>query len=65
MALTMAGLEARDRLVLDLCHQARLPAAVAMAGGYANDVREIVAIHLQTVRIAAEMWKAWQQADSP
>jgi acetoin utilization deacetylase AcuC-like enzyme len=59
MALTMAGLEARDRLVLGLCHVTPLPAAVVMAGGYANDVRDIVAIHLQTVRIAAEMHKRW------
>jgi acetoin utilization deacetylase AcuC-like enzyme len=65
MALTMAGLQARDRLVLGLCLESRLPAAVAMAGGYARDVRDIVAIHLQTVRIAAEMWREWQQSDSP
>jgi acetoin utilization deacetylase AcuC-like enzyme len=63
MALTMAGLEARDRLVLGLCHEARIPAAIVMAGGYARDVSDIVAIHLQTVQIAAEMWERWQQVD--
>jgi acetoin utilization deacetylase AcuC-like enzyme len=61
MALTMAGLEARDRLVLGLCHEARIPAAVVMAGGYAKDVRDIVAIHLQTVRIAAGIHHRWNQ----
>ncbi len=63
LALTMAGLEARDRIVLERCYEACVPTAVVMAGGYASDVRDIVAIHLQTVRIAAEMWRMWQQAN--
>jgi acetoin utilization deacetylase AcuC-like enzyme len=54
MALTMTGLAERDRLVLGLCRDERIPVAVVMAGGYAKDVRDIVAIHLQTVRIAGE-----------
>jgi acetoin utilization deacetylase AcuC-like enzyme len=56
MALTMAGLAQRDRLVLEMCSEARLPVAVTMAGGYAKDVEDIVAIHVQTVRTAAELW---------
>ena len=61
MALSMAGLAARDRLVLSLCHDERIPAAVVMAGGYAKDVGDIVAIHLQTVQIAAAMHQRWGQ----
>ena len=53
MALSMAGLAERDRLVLGLCREAGLPVAIAMAGGYAKNVDDIVAIHTQTVRIAA------------
>jgi len=53
--LTMDGLAARDRLVLGMCRDGGLPVAVTMAGGYAHNVEDIVAIHLQTVRIAAEM----------
>jgi acetoin utilization deacetylase AcuC-like enzyme len=59
MALTMEGLAARDRIVLDLCYGARIPTAVTMAGGYAKNVEDIVAIHLQTVRIAAEICSRW------
>jgi hypothetical protein len=36
-----------------MCRTAGLPVAVTMAGGYAPNVEDIVAIHLQTVRIAA------------
>lgn len=53
MAVSMKGLAERDRIVLDLCVEAGLPVAVTMAGGYAQDVNEIVAIHAQTVRAAA------------
>jgi acetoin utilization deacetylase AcuC-like enzyme len=60
MALTMDGLAQRDRLVLGMCYDARLPVAVTMAGGYAKDVEDIAAIHVQTVRTAGEMWVRWR-----
>jgi acetoin utilization deacetylase AcuC-like enzyme len=53
MKVTMEGLAARDRIVLGLCREAGLPVSIAMAGGYAPDVEDIVAIHLQTIRTAA------------
>lgn len=55
LKLSMDGLAARDRFVLGLCRSEGLPVAVTMAGGYAREVEDIVAIHTQTVRIAAEM----------
>ena len=55
LALTKEGLAERDRLVLSMCRQARVPVAVVMAGGYGRWVRDTVDVHLQTVRIAAEM----------
>lgn len=59
LALTMDGLARRDRLIFDLCRHWRLPVAVVMAGGYARRVEEVAAIHLQTVRLAAEYATAW------
>jgi acetoin utilization deacetylase AcuC-like enzyme len=53
MGLTKAGLAARDRLVFDQCRRAGLPVAVVMGGGYARDIRDTVAIQLETIRIAA------------
>jgi acetoin utilization deacetylase AcuC-like enzyme len=54
LALTQAGIGARDRLVLATCRQANVPVAVTMAGGYGIDIRETVDIQFQTVQIAAE-----------
>jgi acetoin utilization deacetylase AcuC-like enzyme len=62
MRVSMAGLAERDRIVLHLCHDAHLPVAVVMAGGYAPDVEEIVAIHLQTIRTAAQMARSLSTA---
>lgn len=54
LALTREGLARRDRMVLDYIQQENLPVVVLMAGGYGRDVRETVALYLQTVRIAVE-----------
>jgi acetoin utilization deacetylase AcuC-like enzyme len=62
LALTPAGLAERDRLVLDLCGRAGLPVAITMAGGYASQVEKTVAIHFQTVCLAAEAQAAGAQA---
>jgi acetoin utilization deacetylase AcuC-like enzyme len=59
LALTRAGLAARDRLVLELCRRECLPVAVLMAGGYGRRVEDTAEIHLETVRIAAEMAPTW------
>lgn len=55
LKITMQGLARRDRLVLGLCQEWGIPVAISMAGGYAAQVEDIVAIHFQTVSIAAEM----------
>jgi acetoin utilization deacetylase AcuC-like enzyme len=55
LALTKAGLAQRDRLVFERCRAAGLPVAVLMAGGYGRRMEDTVEIHVQTVRIAAEM----------
>lgn len=59
LRVSMAGLAARDALVLGACRTAGTPVAVTMSGGYAPDVDDIVAIHLQTVRAAASLAQTW------
>jgi acetoin utilization deacetylase AcuC-like enzyme len=49
LALSKQGLRMRDRLVLDVLTERGIPIAVAMAGGYAPDVNDIVDIHAMTV----------------
>ena len=53
LALSKAGLAARDDLVYRRCAAAGLPVAVAMAGGYADDIGDIVDIHYATLERAA------------
>jgi acetoin utilization deacetylase AcuC-like enzyme len=54
LALTFAGLERRDRLVLDACAARRIPAVVTLGGGYARDPADTIRIHATTCRIALE-----------
>jgi acetoin utilization deacetylase AcuC-like enzyme len=58
LAMSKAGLAERDRVVMNRCRGAGIPVAVVMSGGYARDVQDIVDIHLQTVRIAAQIARA-------
>jgi acetoin utilization deacetylase AcuC-like enzyme len=50
LALTKAGLRARDALVLDAAERAGAPVCVVLAGGYAPDVADTVEINLATAR---------------
>ena len=53
LKLSMDGLAQRDRRVLDAASARGLPVAIAMAGGYGRNIEDTVAVHLQTIRIAA------------
>jgi acetoin utilization deacetylase AcuC-like enzyme len=55
LKLTKPGLAARDRMVLHYCHDAGIPVAITMAGGYARNVEDTADIHFQTVRLAVEL----------
>jgi acetoin utilization deacetylase AcuC-like enzyme len=54
LKLSIEGLRARDALVLDACRRHGVPVALSMAGGYAVDVTDIVTIHANTLREAAD-----------
>jgi acetoin utilization deacetylase AcuC-like enzyme len=53
LALTKAGLLARDELVLDRLRAAGAAVCVVLAGGYAEDVRDTVDINAATVAAVA------------
>ncbi len=53
LAVSKAGLAARDRFVIGTCRERKLPVAVVMSGGYARDIQDIVEIHVETIRTAA------------
>ena len=53
--VSMAGLKERDRLVIEQARMRGIPLVIVLAGGYAFDVEETVAIHLNTVKTAIQM----------
>ncbi|MBE0474710.1 histone deacetylase [Rhodoferax sp.] len=59
LALTQAGLAARDQCVFDWCAQRRIPLAFVMAGGYGRQIEETVQIQLATFRSALHHAQRW------
>ena len=55
LSVTKAGLAERDRIVLEGCRERGIPVAVTMAGGYSEDVRDIVDVHFGSVSRAAAL----------
>ena len=55
LKITKAGLRCRDEMVLKGCRERGIPVAIAMAGGYAYEVKDIVDIHCQTLAVAKEV----------
>jgi len=56
LALTMQGCYQRDEFVFQLCKQKQLPLAVAMGGGYASRISDIVCAHANTFRLAQKIF---------
>jgi len=53
LGLTLDGLRARDRIVIDQARSTGLPMVVVLAGGYARNVDDTVAAHVATMKEAA------------
>ncbi|MDA9934523.1 histone deacetylase [Rubripirellula sp.] len=53
LKLSKQGLAKRDRTVMQWSRDRNIPLSIAMAGGYAPDVNDIVAIHGMTVQLAS------------
>ena len=56
LGLTMAGLVERDRRVFAHCRSRQIPVGITMAGGYARQIDDTVAIHRATILLARQMW---------
>jgi len=55
LQLTFEGLKERDRMVMWTALQHRVPVAVLLAGGYAENVFDTVTIHCNTAAMAREV----------
>ncbi|HEX8069706.1 MAG TPA: histone deacetylase [Pyrinomonadaceae bacterium] len=58
LALSLAGLRARDELVLAECRARGVPVVTVMAGGYAADINDTVEIHCNTIRAVRRVFAA-------
>jgi acetoin utilization deacetylase AcuC-like enzyme len=56
LALTLAGLAERDRLVFATCKDRAIPIVSVMGGGYSKDLARTVIAHANTVRVAARVF---------
>jgi acetoin utilization deacetylase AcuC-like enzyme len=61
LRLTKEGLRSRDLIVLGEARRLRIPAAVALAGGYAVELEDTVDIHLNTIRVAQKVQRRYSQ----
>jgi acetoin utilization deacetylase AcuC-like enzyme len=56
LGVTLAGCKQRDKYVLQMCHQNKIPVAVSMGGGYSPRISDIVEAHVNTFRVAQEIY---------
>ncbi|MGA2270670.1 MAG: histone deacetylase [Bryobacteraceae bacterium] len=55
LSLSFDGLKERDRLVIRTALTRRIPVAIVLAGGYAENVEDTVTIHANTAEVAKEV----------
>lgn len=58
LALSQAGLDARDRYVAGLAKARGLPVAGTLGGGYGNDMQEVSARHVRSILTFADAYAA-------
>jgi acetoin utilization deacetylase AcuC-like enzyme len=56
LALSIAGLRARDEFVLAACRAHGVPVVTVMSGGYAADIDDTVEIHCNTIRAIRQVF---------
>lgn len=56
LAVSFAGMEERDRLVLGACERWGIPVALTMGGGYSTPIEHTIRAHVQTYQVATELF---------
>ena len=56
LALSIAGCKARDKFVLEECKRHKLPLSISMGGGYSPKISDIVEAHVNTFKLARDIW---------
>ncbi|HEY0385094.1 MAG TPA: histone deacetylase [Pyrinomonadaceae bacterium] len=58
LALSIAGLRARDEFVLSECSRRGVPVVTVMSGGYAEQISDTVEIHCNTIRAVSRIFNS-------
>ena len=56
LSLSLEGCKERDRFVLNLCKQNKIPVQISMGGGYSFELKSIIEAHSNTFRLAQEIF---------
>jgi len=64
LSLTIDGLAARDRNVLEEARRRKIPVVTTLAGGYARRIEDTVQIHVNTILAASEIALAFPSASA-
>lgn len=56
LAVSKNGCKERDRMVLQMCKELKVPVCISMGGGYSADIREIVDAHCNTFRLVQALF---------
>jgi acetoin utilization deacetylase AcuC-like enzyme len=61
LQLTLEGLKERDEMLIGSARKLKIPVVILLAGGYAIDVADTVAIHLNTLKVAQSVQRKQPQ----
>lgn len=56
LSLTMDGVRERDKLVLKLAKESKIPVMCCMGGGYSKHIKDIIEAHAQVYRLAQDLY---------
>lgn len=61
LKLTFNGLQERDRFVFQSCVERGIPVVSTTSGGYAQYIKDTVKIHVNTIKIAHQIFHSYQR----
>jgi len=59
LKLTKEGLMERGRIIIGEARRRKIPVVILLAGGYAHDIQDTVAVHLNTIKVARKMQRKY------
>jgi acetoin utilization deacetylase AcuC-like enzyme len=56
LSCSIEGCKERDRFVLQMCKDLKIPVQISMGGGYSPNIKTIIEAHANTYRVAQELY---------